>query len=106
MKVKVQVNSRSGSPTNERRAKFQQLLVKYNQKSNLNPTGVQGFDNKGRKKKDALTLKDMDKLHFRNEDDELVDINEENELLRAKLKVLNEYLNQMVDSTMTSNNQE
>lgn len=52
----------------------------------------------------GITLKELDRLHERTEAEELEDFTEENGVLRLKLKILNEYLSKVVDTTLTSNN--
>lgn len=51
----------------------------------------------------GLTLKELDKLHERTENEEIDDLSEENGVLRLKLKILNEYLTKIVESSLKSN---
>ena len=51
----------------------------------------------------AKNLKDLDKIHDINYEEEITDLNEENTLLRQKLKIMNTHLNRIVEIEMESN---
>lgn len=49
-----------------------------------------------------MKLRELDKLHQRNDDEVLEEQTQENNLLRQKLKIVNEYLTKVVDTQITS----
>jgi len=92
------VNSDEDEAT-KRRNKFRQLLSKYSDKP-------LAFDEKaksenllpGQKTTTYMKLRELDRLHQRTEDELIEEQTLENQLLRQKLKVCNEYLSNVVDA--------
>jgi hypothetical protein len=86
------------------------LLKKYSGGNNADKGGMVSYLGHGgmasgaakakMKEITGITLKELDSLHEQNENEEMEDLTEENQILRLKLKILNEYLTKVVDKTL------
>eukprot|EP00347_Sterkiella_histriomuscorum_P007423 403348977 len=112
IKVDVKVNhgeisQGDESPTTRRRNRFRALLGKYTDQPmpDENPNKPQEGQKESSKQTTYMKLRELEKLHVRNDDEILDEQTQENNLLRQKLKIVNEYLSKIVETQITKQEQ-
>eukprot|EP00347_Sterkiella_histriomuscorum_P006989 403350674 len=108
IKVDVKVNhgeisQGDESPTTRRRNRFRALLGKYTDQTmpDENPKNASEGQKEQSKQTTYMKLRELDKLHVRNDDEILDEQTQENNLLRQKLKIVNEYLSKVVETQIS-----
>ncbi|CDW85496.1 UNKNOWN [Stylonychia lemnae] len=93
------IDDKDLSPASRRRNKFRALLNKYSDDpTNTDEAGRHPIQTEKLKQTTYMRLRELDRLHVRNDDEALEDERTFNALLRKKMKIVNEYLSKVVDN--------